>query len=121
MWQTTMVEYVLKSQAEGKRLEITEPPPKFERKTFHPSQDPSVAEAAAPKTADSLALGAWHDAVLHGFETVERALVLNHEVPPHYPWPPPSPPSTSHRHHQPSSLPTGHDRSIAILSVMPSS
>ena len=43
-----MVDYVLKSQVEGKRLEITEPTAKFELKTFHPSQDPSVAEAAAP-------------------------------------------------------------------------
>jgi hypothetical protein len=67
----TMVEYVLKSYREGQRLEITQPPPKFERTTFHPSQDPSVAAAAAPKSADSLALGEWHEGVLAGFETVE--------------------------------------------------
>ena len=47
----SMVEYVLKSQVEGKRLEITEPTAKFELKTFHPSQDPSVAEAAAPRVS----------------------------------------------------------------------
>ena len=44
-----MVEYVLKSNVEGTRLEITKPLPKFERKVFHPSQDPSVAETAMPK------------------------------------------------------------------------
>ena len=36
--QYSMVEYVLKSPAEGTRLEITQPPPKFELTTFHPSQ-----------------------------------------------------------------------------------
>lgn len=45
----SMVEYVLKSEVEGRRLEITEPTQKFELQTFHPSQDPSVAECAAPK------------------------------------------------------------------------
>jgi dynein heavy chain len=75
----SMVDYVLKSTVEGRRLEITQPTPKFELKTFHPSQDPSVAECAAPKTRDSLALGAWHDAVLTGFESIERELVVNHE------------------------------------------
>ena len=31
------------------------------------------------QTHDSLALGAWHDSVLTGYESVERALVVNHE------------------------------------------
>ena len=70
---------MLRSSAESKRVEITLPPPKFETTTFHPSQDASVAECAAPKTHDSLALGAWHDAVLTGYEAVERSLVINHE------------------------------------------
>ena len=45
----SMVDYVLKSNVEGTRLEITQPVPKFELKTFHPSQDPSVAECAMPR------------------------------------------------------------------------
>ena len=77
----SMVEYVLKSSAEAKRVEITRPPQKFETKIFHPSQDWSVAECAAPKSADSLALGAWHDSVLNGFESVERDLAINHDGP----------------------------------------
>ena len=56
-----------------------QPTPKFELRTFHPSQDWSVAECAAPRTRDSLALGAWHESVLTGFESVERDLVVNHE------------------------------------------
>ena len=75
----SMVEYVLKNKAEGSRLEITQPIPKFESTTFHPSQDPSVADAAMPHTHDSLALGAWHDSVLTGYESVEAGLVINHE------------------------------------------
>ena len=75
----SMVEYVLKSSAEAKRLEITRPPPKFQTTTFHPSMDESVAECAAPKTHDSLALGAWHDSVLAGYESIERGLVVNHD------------------------------------------
>ena len=47
--QQSMLEYVLKSPAEAKRLEIMAPPAKFELTTFHPSQDPSVADCAAPK------------------------------------------------------------------------
>ena len=31
------------------------------------------------QTADSLALGAWHESVLNGYETIERSLVVNHE------------------------------------------
>ena len=45
----SMLEYLLKSAAESKRLEIMAPPPKFELNTFHPSQDPSVAECCVPK------------------------------------------------------------------------
>ena len=74
-----IVEYVLKSKSEGSRLEITQPIPKFELTTFHPSQDPSVAEAAMPHSYDSLALGDWHESVLTGYESVERNLVVNHE------------------------------------------
>jgi hypothetical protein len=48
----SMVEYVLKSNVEGSRLEITQPLAKFEHTSFHPSQDPSVAEAAMPKVRD---------------------------------------------------------------------
>ena len=50
----SMVEYVLKSNVEGHRLEITQPLQKFEHTTFHPSQDPSVAEAAMPKVSQTL-------------------------------------------------------------------
>ena len=45
----SMVDYVMKSNVEGSRLEITQPIAKFELNIFHPSQDPSVAECAMPK------------------------------------------------------------------------
>ena len=75
----SMVEYVLKSSVEGKRIEITRPTQKFELTTFHPSQDWCVADCAAPTSHDSLALGHWHDSVLSGFESIERGLAINHE------------------------------------------
>ena len=77
--KTSMVDYTLMSKEHRTRLEITKPTSKFELTTFHPSQDPSVAECAAPKTHDSLALGDWHDSVLSSFESVESGLVVNHE------------------------------------------
>lgn len=77
--QAAMVAYVLRNPAEAKRLEMTIPPKPFGLRAFHPSQDPSVAECAAPTAPDSLALGVWHENVLNGYETVERALLVNHD------------------------------------------
>jgi hypothetical protein len=77
--KASMVAYVLRNPAEAKRLEITIPPKDFELKTFHPSEDPSVAEHARPTAPDSLALGLWHENVLSGYEAIERSLLVNHE------------------------------------------
>ena len=46
--KTSMVRYVLKNPEEARRVEITAPPRPFELTTFHPSQDPSVAECVQP-------------------------------------------------------------------------
>ena len=73
----SMVEYVLKSSVEGRRLEITQPVPKFELKTFHPEPGPERGGGGGADVARLIALGAWHDAVLTGYETVERTLVVN--------------------------------------------
>ena len=77
--KASMVDYVLKSSSECHRLEITKPPAKFERTTFHPSQDEAVAECALPLTLDSLSLGQWHEDVLGCYEGMERSLAVNHE------------------------------------------
>lgn len=38
-----------------------------------------MADYVAPVVRGSLALGAWHDAVLYGYESVEQSLQTNHD------------------------------------------
>lgn len=77
--KAAIVTYVLRDPTEAKRLEVMALPKPPERRMFHPSQDPSVAECAAQASEGSLTLGVWHDNVLAGYEATERNLLINHD------------------------------------------